>query len=147
MSTCYNNRRPCGTGTYKPASFSEVDEATVDNLLNLNVKSVIYGIKYAMAAMQDGGTKGGAIVVNSSVMSHSPKSGIAGGGIYSASKSAADMLVQYAAAEGADSGALPHQWSTIPAGLFYLKWENRSRRIWNGSVCVPSCRRCLLWKS
>ena len=95
------------TGTYKPALFADVDEATVDDLLNLNVKSVIYGIKYTMAAMKEKkGTKG-SIVVNSSAMSHVPKSSLAGGGVYSASKAAADILVQYAAAEGADSGAQP----------------------------------------
>ena len=93
------------TGTYKPALFSDADESAVDYLLNLNIKSVIYGIKYAMAAMKKKGTKG-AILVNSSVMSHAPKSGLAGGGLYSATKAAADMLVQYAAVEGADSGAL-----------------------------------------
>ena len=99
------------TGTYKPALFADVAEATVDDLLNLNVKSVIYGIKYAMAAMKEKGTKG-SILVNSSAMSHVAKSWAKGGGVYSASKAAADMLVQYAAAEGADSGAPPalHVW-------------------------------------
>ena len=67
------------------------------------MKSVIYGVKYAMAAMKDKAVKG-SILVNSSVMSYVAKSCMAGGGVYSATKAAADMLVQYAAAEGAEYG-------------------------------------------
>jgi hypothetical protein len=101
-------------GTYKPAPFSDVDESMVDDMLNLNIKSVIYGVKYAMAAMKEKGTKG-SIVINSSVMSHVAKSVMQGGGVYAATKSAADMLVQYAAVEGAESGALfwPHYESRM----------------------------------
>lgn len=89
----------------------------MDALFNLNIKSVIYGIKYAMAAMKSKGTKG-SILVNSSVMSHIAKSNMHGGGVYAATKAAADMLVQYAAAEGAadDSGTL-----TLRSHHFLLK--------------------------
>jgi NAD(P)-dependent dehydrogenase (short-subunit alcohol dehydrogenase family) len=92
-------------GTFKLMPFTEADDAVTDELLNLNVKSIIYGIKYTMIAMKEKGTKG-AILINSSAMSHVAKSNMQGAGLYSATKSAADMLVQYAAIEGAESGAL-----------------------------------------
>lgn len=90
-----------------PVTFADIEESVIDAQLNLNIKSVIYGIKFAMAAMKDKGIKG-SILVNSSVMSHAPKSNTTGGGVYAATKAAADMLVQYAAVEGAadDSGVL-----------------------------------------
>lgn len=90
-------------GAYKSAPFLSLEEEAVDALLSANVKSVIYGVKYAMTAMKDKAIKG-SILINSSVMSHVPKSSIAGGGVYSATKAAADMLVQYAAAEAAEYG-------------------------------------------
>ena len=31
-------------GTYKPVLFSDVDESTVDGLVNLNIKTVVYSI-------------------------------------------------------------------------------------------------------
>jgi NAD(P)-dependent dehydrogenase (short-subunit alcohol dehydrogenase family) len=93
-------------GTYKQMSFEDADEALVDELLNLNVKSIIYGTKYAMIAMKETGTKG-SIVVNTSVLSHVAKSNMAGSGVYASTKSAGDMLVQYAAIEGAENGAHP----------------------------------------
>jgi NAD(P)-dependent dehydrogenase (short-subunit alcohol dehydrogenase family) len=98
-------------------SFEEADEALINELLNLNVKSIIYGTKYAMRAMKEKGTKG-AIVFNSSGVSHVAKSSMAGSGVYAATKSAGDMLVQYAAIEGADNGAPPvclyrSNWKTL----------------------------------
>jgi NAD(P)-dependent dehydrogenase (short-subunit alcohol dehydrogenase family) len=87
-------------------SFEEADEAVVDELLSINIKSIIYGIKYSMIAMKEKGTKG-SIVVNTSVMAHAAKSNMPKSGVYASTKSAGDMLVQYAAIEGADSGAHP----------------------------------------
>lgn len=58
-----------------------------------------------MSAMSDLGVRG-AIVVNSSAMSHIPKSGFEGVGLYAATKAAADMIVRYAAIEGSQAGVL-----------------------------------------
>jgi NAD(P)-dependent dehydrogenase (short-subunit alcohol dehydrogenase family) len=87
-------------------SFEEVDKAFVDELLNVNIKSIIFGIKFAMISMKEKGIKG-SIVVNTSVMSHAAKSNMPKSGVYAATKSAGDMLVQYAAIEGAENGAHP----------------------------------------
>jgi NAD(P)-dependent dehydrogenase (short-subunit alcohol dehydrogenase family) len=102
-------------GTYKQMSFEEANEALINELFNLNVKSIIYGTKYAMKAMKEKGTKG-AIVVNSSGVSHVAKSSMAGSGVYASTKSAGDMLVQYAAIEGAENG-------THPVCLYHLNWK------------------------
>jgi NAD(P)-dependent dehydrogenase (short-subunit alcohol dehydrogenase family) len=87
-------------------SFEEADDAVMDELLNLNVKSIIYGTKYAMIAMKEKGTKR-SIVVNTSVVAHVAKSNMAASGVYASTKSAGDMLVQYAAIESAENGTLP----------------------------------------
>ena len=87
--------------------FYDATESSVDALFNLNTKSVIFSIKYAMEAMKANGTKG-FIVVNSSVMSHSVKSWAQGAGVYSATKAAVDMLVLYSAIEGAENCACLH---------------------------------------
>jgi NAD(P)-dependent dehydrogenase (short-subunit alcohol dehydrogenase family) len=77
--------------------------------MDTNVKSAFFAVKYAMKAMKEKGIKG-SIVVNSSAMSATAKRGFAGAGLYSASKAAVDMLVKYAAIEGAEAGlGLPRE--------------------------------------
>lgn len=84
---------------------TEVDEETINNILDVNVKGVIYALKHTIAAVKETvGTEGpsGSIVVNSSGMAEcviSPKS--AGSSIYSASKAFVNSLVKTAAIENA----------------------------------------------
>jgi NAD(P)-dependent dehydrogenase (short-subunit alcohol dehydrogenase family) len=93
-------------GIYKDgATISEVDDETIDEVLNVNVKGVIYALRSIFPAIaktvgEDGPT--GSVVVTSSCMGASvvaPKS--AGSSIYSASKAFVNSLVQTAAIENA----------------------------------------------
>jgi NAD(P)-dependent dehydrogenase (short-subunit alcohol dehydrogenase family) len=97
-------------GAFGTSALSECEESFVDSMLSANVKSVIFGLKHSMQAMRQSGS-GGSIVVTSSGMSSTAKSSTAGVGLYSASKAAADMLVRYAAIEGA-----PHGMSLVDCG-------------------------------
>jgi len=84
---------------------AEVDDQAIEDTLNVNVKGVIYALRYVVPAIkktvgEEGPT--GSIVVNSSTMGETviaPKS--VGSGIYSASKAFVNSLVQTAAAENA----------------------------------------------
>lgn len=93
-------------GTYKGgATISEVDDETIDEVLNVNVKGVIYALRSIFPAIaktvgEDGPT--GSVVVTGSCMGASvvaPKS--AGSSIYSASKAFVNSLVQTTAIENA----------------------------------------------
>lgn len=90
-------------GLYQPVLLKDTTEDIFENYVNSNFKSVVFGIKYAMQAMTKLGTRG-SIVVNSSGLSHVCKSGFEGVGLYAATKAASDMIVRYAAIEGAESG-------------------------------------------
>lgn len=109
----------CHAGMYKPALLADATEDLVTDYLNTNVKSVVYGVKYAMAAMTASGTKG-SIVVNSSAMSHISKSGFEGAALYAATKAAADMIVRYAAIEGASAGVFVICSSDCAVQLVYF---------------------------
>jgi NAD(P)-dependent dehydrogenase (short-subunit alcohol dehydrogenase family) len=62
-----------------------------------------FGLKHCMNAMMTHGVKG-SIVANTSCMGSCPRNSAAGAGIYAAAKAAADMIVKYAAIEGAEAG-------------------------------------------
>lgn len=85
-------------GMYASSKFADINEADVDTMMNLNVKSVVWALKYLLPAMKDN-VNGGSIVVNTSCMGSVARVNLAGSGLYSASKAAADMLVKYAAIE------------------------------------------------
>lgn len=87
------------------APITETNDQDIDDVLSINVKGVIYALRYMIPAISktvgsDGPT--GSLVVNSSCMGHAvvgPKS--AGSGIYSASKAFVNNLVETAAIENA----------------------------------------------
>jgi len=87
------------------APVHETDDTAIDDLLNVNIKGVIFGLRAVIPAIQktvgvDGPT--GSVVVNSSCMGVAvigPKS--AGAGIYSATKAFVNSLVETAAIESA----------------------------------------------
>merc|ERR1719343_854434 len=90
-------------GTFgEMAPFKDVKEESYDFIMNANVKSVVFAFKYLMPAMKESPTKDTSIVVNTSCMGSVARASFAGAGIYAASKAAADMLVKYAAIEGAE---------------------------------------------
>ncbi|KAG5191401.1 short-chain dehydrogenase/reductase SDR [Tribonema minus] len=94
-------------GTFAGAPFAEaslghVTNEMVDTVMDTNFKSVVFGFKYALPAIEKSGGHG-SIVVNSSAAGStaSAKSVCAGIAPYAASKAAVDMLVKYAAVEAA----------------------------------------------
>jgi NAD(P)-dependent dehydrogenase (short-subunit alcohol dehydrogenase family) len=91
-------------GVYGGKPFPQLQEEEIDNVLNSNVKSVAFAFKYLLPAMKDSPSKDTSVVVNTSVMGSVARAVFAGAGLYSATKAAADMLVQYAAMEGAVQG-------------------------------------------
>ena len=93
-----------GGGPGKPTM--EVDEETYNSAMDMNLKSVVFGLKYAMLAIKKN-EGGGAILVNSSAMSLTAKPDFVGMQLYSAAKAGADQLVRYAAIEGAEHSAPP----------------------------------------
>ncbi|KAJ8905622.1 hypothetical protein NDN08_002128 [Rhodosorus marinus] len=89
-------------GYYGKAPITELDVDMIDTVLNVNVKSVILGIKHCLPAMKEtsGGT--GSIIVNSSTMASAVTTGLGSApAIYAASKAAASMIMKYAAVEAA----------------------------------------------
>eukprot|EP00191_Tetraselmis_sp_GSL018_P016959 CAMPEP_0177592984 /NCGR_PEP_ID=MMETSP0419_2-20121207/8867_1 /TAXON_ID=582737 /ORGANISM="Tetraselmis sp., Strain GSL018" /LENGTH=262 /DNA_ID=CAMNT_0019083919 /DNA_START=155 /DNA_END=940 /DNA_ORIENTATION=- len=90
-------------GTATGFRFQDAVEDQVDTLLNTNVKSVVFALKYLLPVMEPLGKKA-SIVVTSSSVSGKATAAAQGLGVYSASKAAVDMLVKYAAIEAAESG-------------------------------------------
>jgi NAD(P)-dependent dehydrogenase (short-subunit alcohol dehydrogenase family) len=93
-------------GVYRGgAPLTKTSDEDIDAVIDVNVKGVIYGLKYVLPAITDTvGDKGptGSVVVNSSCMGEaiiSPKS--IGSSIYSASKAFVNNLVLTAAIESA----------------------------------------------
>jgi len=93
-------------GIYRGGSpLTDVSDSDIEDVLNVNVKGVVYALRYILPAIKDTvGDEGatGSVVINSSCMGHaviSPKS--AGSGIYSASKAFVNSLVETAAIENA----------------------------------------------
>ena len=122
-------------GARRFTSFADLDDAAMDVLINTNQKSVVWGIKHAMAAMKAAGTHG-AILVNSSVAGHVAKSWCKGGALYAATKAGAEMLVQYAAIEGAENSVLPPACDQPFSNFFTCPQQVAPEK----SNFVPFCR-------
>ncbi|CBN74948.1 short-chain dehydrogenase/reductase SDR [Ectocarpus siliculosus] len=101
LHVAFNN-----AGVFKTVPFVDITEDTIDDILNTNVKSIAWCLKYQIPAMKDTAGGKGSIIVNTSVTGLRPSAlpGLTGAGMYSASKAAAEMLMKYAAIEGAASG-------------------------------------------
>eukprot|EP00903_Cladosiphon_okamuranus_P015721 g14511.t1 len=100
LHVAFNN-----AGIFKTSTFPDMTAETVDSLLDVNVKSLAWCFKYQMPAMAATAGGKGSIIVNSSAMALRPSTMpvAAGVGMYAASKAAAEMLMKYAAIEGAAS--------------------------------------------
>jgi NAD(P)-dependent dehydrogenase (short-subunit alcohol dehydrogenase family) len=90
-------------GVFPNATFQKITSEQVDSLLDTNVKSIVYGLKYQLPALGKSASKEqwGVIVNNSSAISTLSKQGWEGSALYAASKSAVDTLTKYGALEGA----------------------------------------------
>jgi NAD(P)-dependent dehydrogenase (short-subunit alcohol dehydrogenase family) len=96
-------------------SITEVDVATIDQVLAVNVKGVLLGVKHAAPAML--AQQSGSIVNISSMAGH--RGGVSGH-IYSASKGAVSALTRSAAAELGEKGVRVNSISpgAIVTGIF-----------------------------
>ncbi|CAM9191309.1 unnamed protein product [Ectocarpus fasciculatus] len=96
LHVAFNN-----AGVFKTVPFVDITEDTIDDILNINVKSIAWCLKYQIPAMKDTAGGQGSIIVNTSVTGLRPSAlpGLAGAGMYSASKAAAEMIMKYAAIE------------------------------------------------
>ncbi|CAM9188291.1 unnamed protein product [Sphacelaria rigidula] len=97
LHVAFNNH-----GIFQGSSFAEMTDEMATSLLDINLKSLIFCFKYEIPAMAKSGDKG-SIIVNSSSMGIRASAMFKTAGVYSASKAGANMLVQYAAMEGAES--------------------------------------------
>jgi NAD(P)-dependent dehydrogenase (short-subunit alcohol dehydrogenase family) len=96
-------------------SITEVDVATIDQVLAINVKGVILGVKHAAPIML--AQQSGSIVNISSMAGH--RGGVSGH-IYTASKGAVSALTRSAAAELGEKGVRVNSISpgAIVTGIF-----------------------------
>eukprot|EP00903_Cladosiphon_okamuranus_P015715 g14507.t1 len=100
LHVAFNN-----AGIFRKATFMDMTAGTIDSLLDVNVKSLAWCFKFQIPAMAATAGGKGSIVVNSSCVALRPCAlpTAAGGAMYVASKAAAEMLMKYAAIEGAAS--------------------------------------------
>ncbi|KAG5177192.1 short-chain dehydrogenase/reductase SDR, partial [Tribonema minus] len=116
-------------GIYRPATLTEVTEATVDELFATNVKGVAFALKYQLPAIEKSGGHG-SIVINSSVagrvVAEMPEFG--GNGPFSASKAGADMLMRHAAIEASRHGT---RVNSIAPGIVHTGAANMSQEVWD----------------
>eukprot|EP00903_Cladosiphon_okamuranus_P014875 g13774.t1 len=101
LHVAFNN-----AGIFRPTPFENMNEEAIDALLGVHVKSVAWGLQYQIPAIAASTGGKGSIIINTSVSGIRPykMSAMGHGGIYSASKAAAEMLMKYGAIEGAASG-------------------------------------------
>jgi NAD(P)-dependent dehydrogenase (short-subunit alcohol dehydrogenase family) len=84
-------------GVARFAPLEAIDEAFYDDMMNVNVKGVVFTIQKALPLLR----KGSSIIVNTSVVN---QRGVANASVYSASKGALSALVRALAAELAPKG-------------------------------------------
>lgn len=79
-------------GLFRLAPLSDLTEAHYDEVFDVNVKGVFFGLSAALPVLRDGA----AVVINTSVVN---QVGMPGAGVYAASKAAVRSIVRTAAAE------------------------------------------------
>eukprot|EP00752_Nemacystus_decipiens_P011786 g10457.t1 len=101
LHVAFNN-----AGVFRTAALVDMTEEVIDASLNVNLKSLAFCFKYQIPAMAATAGGKGSIIVNSSAtaMRTTALPAMAGASMYAASKAGAEMLMKYAAIEGAASG-------------------------------------------
>jgi len=79
-------------GIVRNGTLADLDEATFDEIMRVNLRGPFLALKYSAAVLREGGS----VVLNTSVAN---QLGLVGAGAYSASKAAVRSLVRTAAAE------------------------------------------------
>jgi hypothetical protein len=123
------------------ATFEELEEPQWDMMMNTNLRSIAFTIKYAMAAMKASATRGSILVTSSNMATGSYA--IHGNLIaYSVTKAGADKLVQMAAIEGGPLGTVPAH--RFPACMYQLHGTRaRLRAPWMLVVDLGTANRHL----
>lgn len=88
-------------GVFVSSTLEEVTEEMIDVVFGVNFKAVVFALKYALPALRATVDGRGAVVVTTSAMSSAVSVKLSESFLYSASKAAAKMLVQYAAIQAA----------------------------------------------
>jgi NAD(P)-dependent dehydrogenase (short-subunit alcohol dehydrogenase family) len=100
-----NQYRLISTGIYRNMAITNAEEATFDELFNVNVKSAVFALKFSIQAMKKLGVRG-SILVNSSVAGTCAKRHHAESSLYCGTKAAVDILTDYGAIEAAEAGMI-----------------------------------------
>jgi NAD(P)-dependent dehydrogenase (short-subunit alcohol dehydrogenase family) len=118
-------------GTGERVSITELDEDLLDKLLATNVKGVTYAFQYQLPAIEKSGGKG-SILVNSSCAGSRATANpdLRSGGVYAASKAAANMLAQYAVSK----------WYSVHARI-YSPWLSVMQHVLI-LMCPLLCCQC-----
>ncbi len=92
-------------GIFPFATLQTISSADIDALLDVNVKGIIYGLKYQLPALAKSASKEnwGVIVNNSSAVTDHVRSGMEAVGVYASTKAAVDTLTKFGALEGAST--------------------------------------------
>eukprot|EP00904_Undaria_pinnatifida_P012052 jgi/Undpi1/7978/HiC_scaffold_24.g10450.m1 len=100
LHVAFNN-----AGVVSKATVTDITDEAASKMIDVNFKSLVFCFKYQIPAMAKSGDKG-SIIVNSSCSGSrvSTQPVMRGGSVYAATKAAADMLMKYAAIEGAEVG-------------------------------------------
>lgn len=127
LNVAFNN-----AGVYNTCEVTKIEDDMVSRVLDTNVKSVVWLLKYEIPAMAATPGKNGSIIVNSSVMSQRAQVKFKTSGLYAASKAAADMLVKYGAIEAAEFGIRVN--SINPGVITTALWDGLSDEALEG-IC------------
>lgn len=94
LHVAFNN-----AGIFRMQSLAQSEEKDVDDLLNVNVKGVIWALKYQLPAIEKTADGKGSVIINSSTLSHLSGKFAANTAVYSGTKSFVDAVARTAAVE------------------------------------------------
>ncbi|CAM9982611.1 unnamed protein product, partial [Ectocarpus sp. 8 AP-2014] len=101
LHVAFNN-----AGVFKTVPFVDITEDTIDDILNINVKSIAWCLKYQIPAMKDTAGGKGSIIVNTSVTGLRPSAlpGLTGAGMHTTPSRACRLPPPHRWQHGAASG-------------------------------------------
>lgn len=88
-------------GMFLSTTLTEVTEEMIDIVFGVNFKAILFALKYALPVMRDTANGAGSVVLTTGSLSTAINSKMSDTILYSASKAAAKMIMQYAAIQAA----------------------------------------------
>ena len=88
-------------GVFATHKLEDHTEEILDGMINTNVKSIFFALKYVLPIMRETAEEKGSIIINSSAMSTGVSVSMGPASLYAATKAAAKMITKYAAMEAA----------------------------------------------